>query len=381
MSDPGLRAGAYVHIPFCESKCSYCHFAIDPRRPDADRQQRYLDALLVEIAGTDAVRADTLYLGGGTPSLFSVERLARLVEVLRDHHRLDEACELSIEANPRDLDRDGYRALVELGFNRLSLGVQSLEETVLEEMGRQHTPADAHAAVALAREAGMASVSVDLILGWPGETAERWGATLRGVADLRPDHVSVYLLEVSGKTLLAHRQRQGRLALPDDDLVASLYLVSIDRLSALGLEQYEISNFARPGHESRHNLKYWDDQQFLGYGMAAHGYLGARRYWNLPSYGGYCRGVELGGPAGARAGERVLSPRARPEEALFMALRCRAGIVLPEFARRYGVEVLEEYAEALRDAFEAGLIEVADERLRLTRAGMLLSNEVFKELV
>jgi oxygen-independent coproporphyrinogen-3 oxidase len=301
------------------------------------------------------------------------------VEAARDLVLLAADAEITLEANPRDLDPAGYRALMEMGVNRLSLGVQSFADPVLLEMGRFHTGSDAGVAVAAARGAGILNVSLDLILGWPGETRERWRLNLESLAALEPDHVSVYLLEVEGRTLLSHRARQGALLLPPDDLVADLYDETVDALAAQGLERYEISNFARPGRESRHNRKYWEDAPFLGFGMAAHSYEEGRRYWNQETFGAYCRAMEAEGAA--VAGERVLAPRERAGEALFTGLRRRAGIDLPDFRRRYQLDPLTEYAEALRDPLQAGLLEAVEGRLRLTRRGVLVSNEVFRAFV
>jgi oxygen-independent coproporphyrinogen-3 oxidase len=373
--------GLYVHVPFCEAKCAYCHFAIDPRRPDGTRQERYLRALVAEMEAAPAGPADTLSFGGGTPSLFAVPRLACLVDLARSRFSLPDEAEVTVEANPADLDLAGYRELRRAGVTRLSLGVQSLEDHVLDEMGRRHSAADAGRAVGQARGAGFADVSVDLILGWPGETAARWERNLDGVAALAPDHLSLYVLEVEGRTLLAHRARAGMLALPDDDLVADLYRRTVEALSALGLERYEISNFAQPGHESRHNAKYWADAPFLGFGMSAHSYRGGRRWWNVESYGGYCRAIEERGPSAAVAGSRVLSPRERSQEALFTGLRRREGVDLDAFRRDYGVDVLGEYGGGLAAPFAAGLLETRGPRLRLTERGVLVSNEVLQAFV
>lgn len=372
--------GLYLHIPFCEAKCTYCYFAIDPRRPDAEREGRYVRARLREMERTAGrIAADTLYFGGGTPSLLSPARIARLIETAQERFQLAPDAEISLEANPRDLDLAGLRAVRAAGVNRLSVGVQSFDDGVLKEMGRLHTAADAGAAVESARRAGFENVSADLILGWPGETRERWHRNLESLAALHPDHVSLYLLEVDGKTLLAHRVRQGRLELPDEDLIADLYAESVSWFARAGLERYEISNFARHGYESRHNGKYWDDASFLGFGMSSHSYHAGRRFWNLDGYASYCRAIETTGHA--FAGERVLSVRERLGEVLFTGLRRRDGVDLDAVRGRYGREPLDEFGESLRRTFEAGLLEQSDGRLRLTERGVLLSNEVFQSFV
>jgi oxygen-independent coproporphyrinogen-3 oxidase len=373
--------GLYLHLPFCRTKCSYCHFAISPGLPSTERQRRYVQALLAEIEAAPGGAADTLYLGGGTPSLLAVEHLEELCRRLRSRHGLPGGAETTLEANPRDLDAASLEALVELGINRLSLGAQSFDAHVLQEMGRDHAPDDVFGSVEAARRAGVRSVSIDLILGWPGESQKRWDRSLAAVEVLSPDHVSVYLLEVSGRTLLSHRRDRSRLSLPPDDLVADLYHESRARLATLGLEQYEISNFARPGHRSRHNLKYWTDQPFLGLGMSAHSSIGSDRYWNQTSFGAYCRAVEVGGGAAARAGGRALSPRDRWTEALFMALRLRDGVDLGHFRRLYQVNPMEACREGLGPSFDAGLVELRGEWLRLTDAGLMLANEVFGAFV
>ncbi len=383
MSKVPETLGLYVHIPFCEAKCSYCHFAIDPRRPGDERQERYLQALLREIwqwSNADTKqRADTIYFGGGTPTLLSLGRLEQVVEALGRRFDLSPSAEVTVEANPRDLDAQGYSTLRALGANRLSLGVQSFDDSVLREMGRFHTADDARAAVEFARSAGFASLSIDLILGWTGETEERWQRNLDSVRTLAPDHLSLYVLEVEGKTLLSHRARTGHLVLPEDDLVADLYRATVAGLAAMGIERYEISNFARPGHESRHNGKYWDDVPFLGFGMSAHSYRLGRRWWNDDSFGGYCRALETtGAPI---VGERKLSAREHVGEALFTGLRRREGIDLASFAACYDVDPLAEFETPLRDPFAAGLLEIAGDRLRLTARGVLLSNEVFRIFV
>jgi oxygen-independent coproporphyrinogen-3 oxidase len=379
--DGGSAVGLYVHVPFCEAKCAYCHFAIDPRWPGEERQERYTRAVVRELAEAEPGSADTLYFGGGTPSLVAPERLGRIVQVARQRFALPRGTETTLEANPRDLDGRGYRSLLDVGVTRLSLGVQSLDDGVLREMGRRHCAADARRAVEEARRAGFENLNLDLILGWPGETRERWAGQIGEFLALGPDHVSLYVLEVEGKTALAHRQKRGRLVLPEDDLVADLYQDTVERFAAGGLERYEISNFARPGLESSHNGKYWDDAPFAGFGMAAHSYRDGRRWWNHERFATYCRSVEEGGGAAAVAGERRLTARERAAEALFTGLRRREGIDLAAYRRRYDLDPLVEWREGLDVAQAAGLAVTADGRLRLTDRGVLLSNEVFQAFV
>jgi oxygen-independent coproporphyrinogen-3 oxidase len=259
--------------------------------------------------------------------------------------------------------------------------VQAFDDGVLHAMGRLHTAAEARAAVQAARAAGYRSVSLDLLLGWPGESVARWRAGLDAALALEVDHLSLYILEVEGRTLLVHRARHGQLELPDDDLVADLYALTLEHLASAGLARYEISNFARPGHASRHNGKYWDDAPFLGFGLSAHSFRHGRRWWNQASFGAYTRALESGGAAAARAGERVPTEAQRVGEALFTGLRRVEGVELPAFRTRFGVDPLERYAASLRDAFAAGLLEVVGQRLRLTTRGVLLSNEVFQSFV
>ena len=383
--EAGSGIGLYIHVPFCEVKCSYCHFAIDPGLPSGARQERYATAVLLEMqrrAATVPPRggaADTLYFGGGTPSLLGASHLGAMVQRARDLFALRPSAEVTIEANPRDLDDAGYAALRAAGATRLSIGLQHFDPEVLRAMGRAHTAADNAASFASARRAGFDNISIDLILGWPGETEARWRHTLESALSLAPEHLSLYILEVDGRNVLAHQERAGTLLLPDDDLVADLYLAAVARLGAAGIARYEISNFARPGRESRHNARYWADREFLGFGLSAHSHVALRRSWNEPTFGRYMAAIDGGGTG--EAGAREPSASERLGEALFTGLRRTDGIDLAAFGERYGVDVLAAYRGPFADAFAAGLLEHEDGRLRLTEKGVLLSNEVFQRCV
>jgi putative oxygen-independent coproporphyrinogen III oxidase len=378
-SVPDRPLGIYVHIPFCVQKCAYCHFAIDPGRPAEARLERYLKALAREIESSTGGAADTIYFGGGTPSLVPARQISELIAALKARYDVSPTAEVTLEANPADLDVRGFAALLEAGVNRLSLGVQSFDDDVLREMFRDHNGADASRAARAVRAAGFRNVSLDLILGWPGETRERFTASLNRLLDLGPDHVSLYVLETDGKSVIAHKAREGTLNLPDDDLVADLFNEAEDAMAAAGIHAYEISSFARPGFESRHNLKYWDDGPFHAFGMAAHGFEGGVRHWNEPTFGSYCEAIETRGTA--RAGERALSPRERLEEAVMTGLRVRRGIDRRIFRARHGVDVFDQFREALGLSIAAGFVVVDEETLRLTRRGVLMSSEVLAALL
>jgi oxygen-independent coproporphyrinogen-3 oxidase len=371
--------GVYLHIPFCGQKCAYCHFAIDPGRPADSRRDRYLSAIAAEVGASKGGVADTIYFGGGTPSLVPPRQIGELIAVLKARYEIASGAEVTLEANPKDLDGRGFSDLLEVGVNRLSLGVQSFNDVVLREMFRDHSGDDAAASVRAARAAGFLNVSMDLILGWPGETRERFLVSLRRLIDLGPDHVSLYVLETDGKTVVAHRAREGTLHLPDDDLVADLFNEGEDIMAAAGLQAYEISNFARPGFESRHNLKYWDDGPFHAFGMSAHGFEQGVRYWNEPTFGAYCAAMESSGIG--RAGERTLSRQQRLEEAVMTGLRVRRGIDRQQFRGRHGVDVLDQFGEVLRPSIDAGLLDVDETTVRLTRRGVLMSSEVLSAVV
>ena len=371
--------GLYLHIPFCAQKCAYCHFAIDPGRPADSRRDRYLRALTTEIDSSKGGAADTIYFGGGTPSLVPPPRIGDLIRTIEARYDLASGAEVTLEANPKDLDERGFSDLLEVGVNRLSLGVQSFNDAVLREMFRDHRGDEAASSVGAARAAGFSNVSMDLILGWPGETRERFLVSLCRLIDLGPDHVSLYVLETDGKTVVAHRAREGALHLPDDDLVADLFIEAEDLLAEAGIHAYEISNFARPGFESRHNLKYWDDGPFHAFGMSAHGFEDGVRYWNEATFGAYCAAMESTG--GARAGERTLSRQERLEEAVMTGLRVRRGIDRQQFRGRHGVDVLDQFNQAFRPSIDAGLLDVDETTVRLTRRGVLMSSEVLSAVV
>jgi oxygen-independent coproporphyrinogen-3 oxidase len=373
-------AGVYLHFPFCAIRCSYCDFPTVAGRDD--RIAVYLDALELEIASwqRDAPeRVDSVFLGGGTPSRMTPAQVGRVLDALRRRFRLAGDTEITLEGNPESLTRaslDGYR---ERGVTRISVGVQSLDDGVLRGVGRAHDAAEAERAVADARAAGFESVNLDLILGLPGEPLRRWPERLGRALDWEPDHVSLYLLETDKDTPLSRALRQGRLRLAAEGELLEAWERSVRVLCDAGLPSYEISNFARPGHASRHNLKYWTDVAYAAFGLGAHAYFAGARRANRRDLDGYLAALASGrDPLTER---RPWHPRERLEEALVLGLRPSAGLDLDALGRRYGCDLWQRHAAAWERAAAAGLIELRAPVVRLTAGGRLRSNELFAELI
>jgi oxygen-independent coproporphyrinogen-3 oxidase len=376
--------GVYVHVPHCAVRCSYCDFyLVAGRRHDA---RRFAAALASEIAaagrrepvtGRRPPAADTLHLGGGTPSILPAAILAEIVATARSVFHLDPGAEIALEANPEDSGPGAIAAWRAAGFNRLSLGVQSLDDDVLKSLRRSHTAAQAIASVRAARRAGMPHVAVDLILGLPGQGEEAAIEGIDRVVDAGADHVSIYLLEIHPRTRLGRAVGLGLVRPAGEDAAARQYERAAARLESRGLEQYEISNFARPGHRSRHNLKYWTDGDYLGFGPAAHSYFAGRRWSNAPDLRGYLEGE---GRATPRLVEEDRSDL-RAVEALIAGLRLVEGVDLDRLGRRHGTSIPAADDPRIASLAEQGLLEARGPRLRLSGRGRLLSNEVFERLL
>ena len=377
-SDPPL--GIYVHFPFCSIRCTYCDFPTVAGRDD--RIEAYLDALIDEIATHQpdaAGAADTVFLGGGTPSRMTGAQARRVLDALRARFALADDAEITLEGNPESLSAAALAGYRQAGVSRISVGVQSLDDGVLARVGRAHDAAEARRAVADAKAAGFPDVSVDLIAGLPGERGEAWARTISEVVSWAPDHVSVYLLETDKDTPLARGVRSGRVRIDDDDAMAAIYEATAEALESAGYPLYEISNFARPGHRSRHNLKYWTDAPYAGFGLGAHGYVGGERRANVRDLDAYMTAVASG--ASPRAWAEPFDLERRLEEALFLGLRVAEGIDLAAVRKRYGLDPEVRFAAAWERGTAAGLIEREGTSIRLTRAGRVRSNELFAELV
>lgn len=374
------QAGIYIHIPFCRSRCSYCDFATGAY--EGALAARYVDALCSEIAAFGATEdVETIYLGGGTPSLLSPAQAARILEAVRARFRVSADTEVTMEMNPGTLTLDLLREFRRLGINRASFGAQTFDDRELRRLGRQHTVDDVRLTIEYLRRAGFDNVSFDLIAGLPGQTLDAWSRNLDEALKLRPEHLSLYLLEVHEGTPLAEQIRRGALPLPDDDLAALMYELMIDRACAEGYEHYEISNLCLHGYESRHNTKYWTGEPVYGFGCSAHSYDGARRRWaNERDAARYTQLVEAGDTPIVETTE--LDEHDAQAEAVFLGLRLlQRGLSLDDYRSRFGTDLRERHAGDMARLSEAGLIYLEDDLLRLTPHGALLSNEVFAAFV
>ena len=371
---PASTLGLYLHIPFCRSKCDYCDFYSLPG--GEDRMDGYLRALLRQLEeaapGAAGHSVDTVYVGGGTPTVFGGERLTALLAAVGRLYRLAPGAEITCEANPDSAGEELLRALRRAGFGRLSLGMQSADAGELAAVHRRHTPEQTDAAVAAARRVGFENLSLDLICGLPGQTEESWRRTVEHALSLRPEHLSCYGLKVEEGTPLARRVATGE-ELPDDDAQADRYLWTVERLARAGFRQYEISNFARPGYESRHNLRYWRLEPYLGFGPGAHSDFGGRRFAVPADLAGYLAGEAV--PEG-----EAVSPWERGNEYLMLGLRTAAGIAGEEYRRRFGGDFAP--LEELLSRFAGhGWAERNGDRWRLTPAGFLVSNRLIGALL
>jgi oxygen-independent coproporphyrinogen-3 oxidase len=365
--------GLYVHVPFCSAICNYCNF--NRGLFDAGLKEQYVAALLREIGSLgEEAPADTIYFGGGTPSLLEPVEVEAIIGACRRAFAVTADAEITLEANPETVTPEclaGFRAA---GVNRLSFGVQSFRDEELQRLTRLHSAARAAAAFQMARRAGFDNISLDLMMWLPQQTIPQWLDSVDALIGLAPDHASLYILELYPNAPLREAMARGQWSLAPDDDAADMYLEAMARLDAAGYEQYEISNVARPGRHSRHNLKYWTDGEWLGFGCGAHSTRRGVRWKNLSSTAEYIAAVASGGQL--VVDRRVLSAREAMEEALFMGLRLARGVDVNTVKARFGVDVWDIYRRHLEQFREAGVLIYDGRLLRLSRAGMLLANEI-----
>ncbi|OFW02232.1 MAG: hypothetical protein A3G20_02655 [Acidobacteria bacterium RIFCSPLOWO2_12_FULL_59_11] len=384
------NAGIYLSIPFCRQKCTYCNFASDAysisllspylRFLQTEIRQRADFWAQAEIPASPDARADTIYLGGGTPGLLSGEQLAGLFEAVRSAFQVEERAEITLEASPENVTVEKAAAWVACGVNRVSLGVQSMIRQELRAVGRLHSAETVAQAFAALRNAGIENISVDLIAGLPDQTEQSFEASLRALLVLDPTHFSIYMLEVDddsrlGREILESGSRYRASSVPSEERVVGLYCAAMALLRQAGFHHYEISNFARPGHMSRHNQKYWTNIPYFGFGVEAHSYDGERRWADTDSLSLYLERMQQGQPPITEL--RTLALQEKFEERIFLGLRQRQGISLSRLQSEFSADLCEMYGRQLREFSESGWVETAGDILRLTDQGLLFSNEVF----
>jgi oxygen-independent coproporphyrinogen III oxidase len=364
-----LMPGLYVHIPFCATACPYCDFAFVVGRDGlADRYTRaVLSELQDRLPDPRTSECDTIYFGGGTPSAIDPDRLAEIIDSAHTLLRVHPEAEITAEANPNDHGK--FARLREIGINRLSLGIQSTNDGTLEQLGRTHTGRDAADAVVAARKAGFENINVDAIFGGPSQTVTEWREDLNQLLALEPDHVSIYGLTIEPRTPFAKRDTAGHLDLPTEDAQAAMYEIALETTDRAGLSQYEISNYAKPGHESRHNLSCWAGDSYVGVGMSAHSFDGRTRSWNARGLNAYLGKIEAGDSA--EAGHETLADDERKIEQIMLGLRTRDGVD----------RSLLDGNEMTTKLLSENLVEPIGDRLRLTRRGKPVADLICAELV
>ena len=376
---PAIRQslGVYIHVPFCRKKCSYCDFYSRPCK-DESLMDRYVRAVERHFGdyfrGSESFDIDTVYFGGGTPSLLGSKRLRQLLTALEKTGGIAKGAEITVGCNPESVDKKMFRALFKAGVNRLSMGVQSAHDDELLALGRLHTFQQARQAVAEAKEAGFSNISLDLIYGLPGQTMEQWKDSVEQIIALEPQHISAYALKLEKGTPLYEENPE----LPSEDVQADMYFYAVERLEQAGFEQYEISNFAQKGYRSRHNSRYWDLSQYLGFGPSAHSFFGGRRFSFIADTQGYIDGVEGNGPLLEEA-EEVASFH-RHGEYIMLKLRTTDGVDEEEFYRRFRLE-FTPYAQRLSKYIQAGYCQNEGGVWRLTPKGMMVSNGILTDVL
>ncbi len=367
---------AYVHIPFCTQICYYCDFSkVFIKNQPVDS---YLEHLLEEFQSYDIEKLRTLYIGGGTPTALSALQLEVLLNGLTENLDLSVLEELTIEANPGDLDADKIAVLKNSAVNRVSLGVQTFDNKMLKKIGRSHLEKDIYENIDRLKLAGFDNISIDLIYALPGQTMEQVKENVAKAIGLDIPHMSLYSLILENHTVFMNRMRRGKLPLPKEELEAEMFEYIIAELERAGFEHYEISNFSKIGFESRHNLMYWDNAEYYGIGAGASGYVNGVRYKNHGPIRHYLSAVEEGN---ARITEEHLSQKEQMEEEMFLGLRKKSGVSMARFEEKFGRSFDELYGEIVRDLVQKGLMQIEGDRVRMTKRGLFLGDTVAERFI
>ena len=367
---------AYVHIPFCTQICYYCDFSkVFIKNQPVDS---YLEHLIEEYDSYDIKKLRTLYIGGGTPTALSAPQLAFLLEKLTDKLDLSYLEELTIEANPGDLDQEKIAVLKDSPVNRVSLGVQTFNDRMLKQIGRSHSEKDIYENIANLKKAGFDNISIDLIYALPKQTMEDVKTNVAKAIALDIPHMSLYSLILENHTVFMNRMRRGKLPLPKEDLEAEMFDYIIAELEKAGFEHYEISNFSKPGFESRHNLMYWDNAEYYGIGAGASGYVDGIRYKNHGPIRHYLHAVEAGN---ARVQEEVLTLHEKMEEEMFLGLRKKSGVSKKRFEEKFGLSFEDQYGAVVSELTEQGLLVPDKDIVRMTKKGLFLGDTVAEKFI
>ena len=365
----------YIHFPFCRRRCGYCSFvSYQGRESDIPEYVRALKKELLLRAADQ--RVCSIYFGGGTPSLLSPEQIHEILSIVHSHFTVDETAEVTLEVNPGTVDEIYLTAVRKAGINRLSLGVQSLDDGELALLGRIHTAAEARDAVQFARNAGFTNLSLDLIYGLSNQTLASWHKTLDEAIGLNPEHISLYPLTLEDDAPMHLAIQRGEMPPLDSDLTADQYELAQDTLAAHGYLHYEISNWAKEGYECRHNLVYWHNLPYLGAGVAAHSYIDGHRLAPTTDLDSYLNAFSRNLPPAWELDEEI-GPELQLSETVILGLRLSEGIGLDDIKHRFGIDLLRHYEQQVGETASLGLLECASRRVRLTRRGRMLGNEVF----
>ena len=367
---------AYVHIPFCTQICYYCDFSkVFIKNQPVDS---YLEHLLEEFRSYDIQKLRTLYIGGGTPTALSASQLEVLLDGLTKNLDLSALEELTIEANPGDLDADKIAVLKNSAVNRVSLGVQTFDDKMLKKIGRSHLEKDIYENIDRLKLTGFDNISIDLIYALPGQTMEQVKENVAKAIGLDIPHMSLYSLILENHTVFMNRMRRGKLPLPKEELEAEMFEYIIAELERAGFEHYEISNFSKTGFESRHNLMYWDNAEYYGIGAGASGYVNGVRYKNHGPIRHYLSAVEEGN---ARITEEHLSQKEQMEEEMFLGLRKKSGVSMARFEEKFGRSFEGLYGEIVKDLVQQGLMQIEGDRVRMTKRGLFLGDTVAERFI
>ena len=374
MSDMALSF--YVHIPYCIKRCGYCDFNTYTPNELQDGatleivSNDYIDAVLKELDAAPNDVVPTIFFGGGTPSLLPADDLGRVITAIKARNGLTPDCEITLEANPDSVTAEKLSRYIEVGFNRISFGMQSAKPHVLAVLDRTHNPDNVKKAVDMARAAGFGSISVDLIYGTPGESLDDWRDTVTTALSLDIDHISAYALIVESGTKLAAQIKRGDLTMPDDDLMADMYLLVDQLCQAKGLSWYELSNWSKPGHECRHNIAYWENKNWWGLGPGAHSHIDGKRFWNVKHPTAYKQ--KLFGAESPIADSEELTPAQIAVESIMLGIRMREGL---EIAALSNAQI-----DRLANFAESAYVEITDNRVVLTPTGRLIADRIVREI-